>query len=78
MKPLPAPDYALADFDRACWLIAGLVAKVGTIAPAPILTLDLATFVVVRDLVGATSPNLTGASEFVHNGVTIKRGGRPL
>jgi len=77
VKPLPAPDYALADFDRACWLIAGLVAKVGTKAPAPVLTLDLATFAVVRDLVRATTPNLTGGDSFVHNGVTIKRGGRP-
>lgn len=67
----------MADFDRATWLIAGLVDRVGTRSPAPVLTLDLATWTLARELCRATDPNLTGGDTFTHNGVTIKRGGRP-
>jgi hypothetical protein len=72
-----APDYALADFDRATWLIAGLVDKVGTKEPRPVLVFDLATFAMLRELCRATDPNLTGGDSFIHNGCVIQRGGRP-
>jgi hypothetical protein len=72
-----ATDYALADFDRATIAIGRLVERVGTREPRPVLVLDLATFVVVRDLVAVTSPLAVPPAEFTHNGVTIRRGERP-